>query len=403
MFSQAMLALGQKRSVIREIFEYGNRRKKEIGPENVFDFSIGNPSVPPPQALTDALIDLIQHTDPAALHAYTSAPGDADVREAIAKDLRERFHARARGDLVYMTAGAAASLTITLSALCVPGDEVIVLTPFFTEYSVFVAQARAKLVRVPAAEGTFQVDGGRLAAAVNAHTKAVIINTPNNPTGAVLTEESLRTLADVLNAGAEKYGHPIYVISDEPYRELVYGGVKAPFAANYYKNTVICYSFSKSLSLPGERIGYIAVSPEAEESENLFLAVCGAGRSLGFVCAPALFQRAVARCLGLTGDLSVYDRNRTLLYDAVTEYGFRAVKPDGAFYLFMQSPERDANAFCERAKKQELLFVPGDDFGGPGWVRIAYCVGTDMIRRSLPAFRKLAESYNLSGCQKTSF
>ena len=395
MFSQAMLALGQKRSVIREIFEYGNRRKKEIGPENVFDFSIGNPSVPPPQALTDALIDLIQHTDPAALHAYTSAPGDADVREAIAKDLRERFHARARGDLVYMTAGAAASLTITLSALCVPGDEVIVLTPFFTEYSVFVAQARAKLVRVPAAEGTFQVDGGRLAAAVNAHTKAVIINTPNNPTGAVLTEESLRTLADVLNAGAEKYGHPIYVISDEPYRELVYGGVKAPFAANYYKNTVICYSFSKSLSLPGERIGYIAVSPEAEESENLFLAVCGAGRSLGFVCAPALFQRAVARCLGLTGDLSVYDRNRTLLYDAVTEYGFRAVKPDGAFYLFMQSPERDANAFCERAKKQELLFVPGDDFGGPGWVRIAYCVGTDMIRRSLPAFRKLAESYNL--------
>ena len=403
MFSQAMLALGQKRSVIREIFEYGNRRKKEIGPENVFDFSIGNPSVPPPQALTDALIDLIQHTDPAALHAYTSAPGDADVREAIAKDLRERFHARARGDLVYMTAGAAASLTITLSALCVPGDEVIVLTPFFTEYSVFVAQARAKLVRVPAAEGTFQVDGGRLAAAVNAHTKAVIINTPNNPTGAVLTEESLRTLADVLNAGAEKYGHPIYVISDEPYRELVYGGVKAPFAANYYKNTVICYSFSKSLSLPGERIGYIAVSPEAEESENLFLAVCGAGRSLGFVCAPALFQRAVARCLGLTGDLSVYDRNRTLLYDAVTEYGFRAVKPDGAFYLFMQSPEPDANAFCERAKKQELLFVPGDDFGGPGWVRIAYCVGTDMIRRSLPAFRKLAESYNLSGCQKTSF
>lgn len=395
MFSQAMLALGQKCSVIREIFEYGNLRKKEIGPENVFDFSIGNPSVPPPQALTDALMDLIQNTDPAALHAYTSAPGDADVREAVAKDLRERFHARARGDLIYMTAGAAASLTITLSALCVPGDEVIVLTPFFTEYSVFVAQAGAKLVCVPAAEVTFQVDGDRLAAAVNAHTKAVIINTPNNPTGAVLTEESLRTLADVLKAGMEKYGHPIYLISDEPYRELVYGGVKAPFAANYYENTVICYSFSKSLSLPGERIGYIAVSPEAEDCENLFLAVCGAGRSLGFVCAPALFQRAVARCLGQTGDLSVYDRNRTLLYDAVTEYGFRAVKPDGAFYLFMQSPERDANTFCERAKKQELLFVPGDDFGGPGWVRIAYCVGTDMIRRSLPAFRKLAETYNL--------
>lgn len=395
MFSQTMLALGQKRSVIREIFEYGNQRKKEIGPENVFDFSIGNPSVPPPQALTDALMNLIQNTDPAALHAYTSAPGDADVREAVAKDLRERFHAKARGDLIYMTAGAAASLTITLSALCVPGDEVIVLTPFFTEYSVFVAQAGAKLVRVPAAEGTFQVDGDRLAAAVNAHTKAVIINTPNNPTGAVLTEESLRTLADVLNAGAAKYGHPIYLISDEPYRELVFGGVKAPFVANYYENTVICYSFSKSLSLPGERIGYIAVSPEAADCENLFLAVCGAGRSLGFVCAPALFQRAVARCLGQTGDLTVYDRNRTLLYDAVTEYGFRAVKPDGAFYLFMQSPEPDANAFCERAKKQELLFVPGDDFGGPGWVRIAYCVGTDMIRRSLPAFRKLAENYHL--------
>ena len=390
-----MLALGRKRSVIREIFEYGNQRKKEIGPENVFDFSLGNPSVPPPQAFSDALSRLIRDTDPAVLHAYTSAPGDAEVREAVAKDIRERFHAPAEGRLVYMTAGAAASLTITLSALCVPGDEVIVLAPFFTEYSVFVAQAGARLVAVPVAAGDFQLDGDALSQAVTPRTKAVLINSPNNPTGAVLNEGSIRTLAGILSDKAARFGHPIYLISDEPYRELVYGGVKAPFVSNYYKNTVICYSFSKSLSLPGERIGYILISPEAEDCQEMFLAVCGAGRALGFVCAPSLFQRAAAQCLGMTSDLSVYDTNRRLLYDGVTNCGFRAVKPDGAFYLFMQSPEPDANRFCEKAKEMELLLVPGDDFGCEGYVRIAYCVSTDMIRRSLPAFQKLAQAYHL--------
>lgn len=393
MVSENMLALGRHRSVIRDIFEYGNQRKAEVGPENVFDFSLGNPSVPAPQIVTDTLQELLLQTPPEQLHAYTSAPGDPQVRKAIAQYIHSTFSFDAQGKFIYMTAGAAASLTITLTALTEKDDEVIAFAPFFPEYRVFAEKAGAKFVVVKSQEGTFQIDPQALEAAINEHTKAVIVNSPNNPTGVVLNQESIDSLCRVLTEKSKAYGHPIYLIADEPYREIVYGDTKVAYLPVHYKNTIVCYSFSKSLSLPGERIGYILVSPEAEGAEDIFDAVCGAGRALGYVCAPSLFQQLVKTCLGHTADISVYDENRKLLYDALTQYGFEAVYPDGAFYLFVRSPEPDAAAFCEKAKKEDLLLVPADSFGCPGYVRIAYCVKPEQIRRSLPAFRKLAEFY----------
>ena len=393
MVSEKMLALGRHSSVIRDIFEYGNQRRAQVGPENVFDFSLGNPSVPAPQVVTDTLQQLIAQTPAEALHAYTSAPGDFGVRSAIAQYVQDTFHFSARADHIYMTVGAAASLAITLTALAEEGDQVIAFAPFFPEYRVFVEKTGAEFVTVPSAEGTFQIDPQALADAINAHTKAVIVNSPNNPTGVVLTRESIQALCTVLEEKSAEYGHPIYLISDEPYRELVYGDTEVPYIPCFYKNTIVCYSFSKSLSLPGERIGYILVSPTAEGADMVYDAVCGAGRALGYVCAPSLFQMLVKACLGQTADLSIYDENRKLLYSALTEYGFEAVYPDGAFYLFLKSPEPDANAFCEKAKALDLLLVPADSFGCPGYARIAYCVTTDQIRRSLPAFKKLADLY----------
>ena len=393
MVCEKMLELGRHRSVIRDIFEYGNRRKAEIGAENVFDFSLGNPSVPAPPVVTETLQKLIAETPAEQLHAYTSAAGDPTVRGAIAQYIRDSFGFSVTGQHIYMTVGAAASLTISLTALVQEGDEVIAIAPFFPEYRVFAQRTGAKFVTVNSAEKTFQIDAESLSAAVNAHTKAVIVNSPNNPTGIVLTEESIRALAAVLEEKSRQYGHPIYLIADEPYRELVYGGTPVPYIPNYYKNTIVCYSFSKSLSLPGERIGYILVSPQAEDADAVYDAVCGAGRALGYVCAPSLFQQLVKACLGQTADLSVYDENRRLLYGALTQCGFEVVEPNGAFYLFVKAPEPDANAFCEKAKQYELLLVPGDSFGCPGYVRIAYCVTTEQIRRSLPAFRQLARHY----------
>jgi len=393
MVSEKMLQLGRHRSVIHEIFEYGNQRKAQIGAENVFDFSLGNPSVHSPQIVTDTLLKLIGETPAASLHAYTSTLGDIHVREAIADYVRDSFGFEAKASHIYMTAGAAASLTITLTALVEEGDEVIAFAPFFPEYRVYVEKTGAKFVVVNSAEGTFQIDPEALAAAITPHTKAVIVNSPNNPTGAVLNAHSIRSLTDILNEKSRVYGHPIYLIADEPYRELVYDNTPVPYLPCCYANTVVCYSFSKSLSLPGERIGYILVSPEAEGAQLVFDAVCGAGRALGYVCAPSLFQQLVKECLGHTADITVYDENRRLLYDALTEYGFEAVYPDGAFYLFLRSPEPDANAFCEKAREHDLLLVPGDDFGCPGYVRIAYCVTTEQIHRSLPAFRQLAKRY----------
>ena len=393
MVVKKMLALGRHNSVIRDIAEFGRQRSLQVGPENVFDFSIGNPSVPAPQVVTDTLQKLIAETPAEQLHAYTAAPGDLGVRQAVAQYVQKTFGFAAEAKYIYMTAGASSSLAITLHTVAEEGDEVIVFTPYFPEYRVFIEKTGAKFVAVNSAEKTFQLGPDALAAAINENTKAVVVNSPSNPTGVVLNEQSIRTLCDILTEKSQEYGHPIYLLADEPYRELVYGDTQVPYIPNYYKNTIVCYSFSKSLSLPGERIGYILVSPEAEEAPEVYDAVCGAGRALGYICAPSLLQQLVKRCLGMTVDLSVYDENRKLLYEALTQYGFEAVYPDGAFYLFMKSPEPDANAFCEKAKSFDLLLVPADSFGCPGYVRIAYCVTTNQIRRSLPAFRKLAALY----------
>ncbi len=394
--NQKMVHLGQVRSVIREIFEYGNRRAKEIGRENVFDFSLGNPSVPAPDAVRDTMCGLLQNADPVSLHGYTSAQGAEATRQAIADDLNRRFGAAVNKDDLYMTCGAAASLTVSLHALVNPGDEVIVVAPFFPEYRVFAEQAGAVLRVVPAERERFQIDFSALRELLNEKTKAMIINSPNNPTGALLSQETLETLCNLLRERSEEYGHPIFLLSDEPYRELVYeANAKVPYLTNLYDHTLVCYSYSKSLSLPGERIGYIVVCNRMPERDEVYAAVCGAGRALGFVCAPSLMQRVLPEVLGRTSELAVYRENRDLLYGALTSYGFCCVKPDGAFYLFVESPEPDANVFCEKAREYELLLVPSDSFGCPGYVRISYCVSTEQIRRSLPAFEALAKAYGL--------
>lgn len=394
MVSKEMLALGKKSSVIREIFEYARVRRGEIGAENVFDFSLGNPSIPAPAVVGETMQKLLTDTDPVLLHGYTSATGDMGVRQTIAANIRERFGFEANPALMYMTCGAAASLTISLRALCSAGDEVLLLAPFFPEYQVFVRNAGAVPVIVPGREGTFDIDFSALAAAINPKTRAIIVNSPNNPSGVVLDEACIRQLAMLLREKSAEYGRPIAIIADEPYRELVYGDVQVPYIPCYYDDTLVCYSYSKSLSLPGERIGYILVPPKMTGAGDVFAAVCGAGRSLGFVCAPSLLQFTVGACDGTPPDLTAYDANRRLLYDSLTEMGYEAVRPDGAFYLFVKALEPDANAFCERAKKYELLLVPSDDFGVTGYVRIAYCVSNDQIRRSLPAFEALYNDYH---------
>lgn len=396
MVNEKMYALGSRRSAIREIFEYAKKRSAEIGPENVFDFSIGNPSVPAPACVNESIVRIVKEMPSVELHGYTSAQGDKGCREKIASNLRARFGAEISGDDLYLTCGAAACLTISMHALVCPGDEILAFAPYFAEYKVFAEGAGAKFTALPSEEGTFLPDFAVLEKAMNPAVKAVLVNSPNNPSGVVYGEDTVQKLASFLRAKEEEYGHPVYVISDEPYRELVYDEKTfVPFIPNYYPDTLVCYSYSKSLSLPGERIGYIAVSPRAAEAGKVYAAVCGAGRALGFVCAPALFQRVAAECDGKTSDLEVYKRNRDLLYNGLTALGYSCVYPDGAFYLFVKSPEPDANAFCARARKHELLFVSGDDFGCPGYVRIAYCVSTEQIRRSMPRFQKLAEEYSL--------
>lgn len=393
MFNQTMQKLGEERSVIREIFEYGNARAREIGRENVFDYSLGNPSVPAPDCVREEIGRLLSEVPAQSLHGYTSAAGAPDVREAVAAYIRERFGLPMPAELVYMTCGAAASLTITLNALCEEGDEFAVVAPYFPEYRVFIERAGGKCVAVRSDE-RFRLDIAALDRAIGKRTKAVLLNSPNNPTGAVYGEEELKALSALLRRKSEEKGAPVFLLSDEPYRELTYGAT-VPYMACLYENTVTCYSFSKSLSLAGERIGYIAVSPACAGAEALFAAVCGAGRSLGYVCAPALFQRVAAKCLGKSSDIGKYRENRDLLAGALREYGFSFAEPDGAFYLFTKSPEADAKAFCERAKKYELLLVPSDSFGTEGYVRLSYCVSREMIARSLPAFRALAKEYSL--------
>nr|WP_302690033.1 pyridoxal phosphate-dependent aminotransferase [uncultured Eubacterium sp.] len=393
MYTESLVKLGKVRSEIREIFEYGNKRKAEIGAENVFDFSIGNPSVPAPKSVDDAIIDLVNNSDSVALHGYTSAQGDAHVRETIANYINDKFGTNVTANNIYMTCGAAASLTIVMNAILQKDDECIVFTPYFPEYGVFIERTGAKLVEVKSQEKTFQIDMDNFEKAINEKTKAVIINSPNNPSGVVYTVETIEKMCQLLKKKEEEYGHPIFLITDEPYRELVYDDTEVPYVINYYDNTFVCYSYSKALSLPGERIGYIVVSPKMIDEEDAYAAVCGAGRALGYVCAPSMLQRVIEKCISDTSDISIYKENRDLLYNALTKMGFECVYPDGAFYLFVKAMGEDAYEFCEKAKEYELLLVPADSFGTPGYVRVSYCVQTKQIEDALPAFEKLAESY----------
>jgi len=393
MISQEMLRLGQQSSVIRAISEYGAKRKQEIGAENVFDFSLGNPSIPAPDAIEKTILDLCGSVPASILHGYTSSAGDWNTRQAIASSICERFQFPAQAQLIYMTCGAAASLTVALHALLNAGDEVVVPTPFFPEYRVFIEKAGGTLVEAPCEMPSFQLSLSRLEEAITEKTKALLINSPNNPSGAVYSEKSLQKLCEMLRRKEAEFGTHIYLICDEPYRELYYGEGQVPWIPSLYERTLVAYSYSKSLSLPGERIGYLLVSHAMPESSEVFAAVCGAGRSLGFVCAPSLWQRVVAQNQGLTSDVEAYRKNRDLLLASLSRMGYVITPPEGAFYLFVKALEEDAAAFCERAKKYELLLVPSDSFGVKGFVRIAYCVSGETIERSLPAFEKLWEEY----------
>lgn len=396
MVSEKMLALGESRSVIRDISEFADARRQEIGAENVFDFSIGNPSVPAPGRVDETFRSLLDSVDSITLHSYTPAPGLMKARMAAARQesLRAGFDIPAGS--IYLTCGAAASLAISLRALVCPGDKIALLAPYFPEYKVFVENAGAEAVVVPPADLSMQPDLAVFKKVVASGIKAVIVNSPNNPSGAVLSAETLEAMADILRAESAKKGESIYMIADEPYRELVYDGAEVPFVPSIYPDTIVCYSYSKSLSLPGERLGYIMVPPCVSDSGKVFAAVCGAGRSLGYLCAPALSQYMLAECADERPDIAAYAANRALLYGALTEMGFECVKPDGAFYLFVKAPNGvSGTEFYEAGKRFELLMVPSDSFGVEGYVRVAYCVSEDTIRRSLPAFKKLAELYSL--------
>ena len=395
MINEKMRGLGAQRSEIRELFEYGKKRKAEIGEANVFDFSLGNPSVPCPEAVNQAMIQLLNTEESIVLHGYTSAQGDKGVRDTIADYIRKTHGFDVSNDSFYMTVGAAAALTSALTAVVSEGEEVILLAPYFPEYKVFVEKCGGVVKEVKCTDKSFQPDVDAISGAISEKTAAIIVNSPNNPTGAVYSEESIKKIAHALTEGSKKYGKDIYLIADEPYRELVYDGLDVPFIPNYYNNTIVCYSYSKSLSIPGERIGYCMVSPRATNALAVYQAVMGSGRALGYVCAPALLQKMIPLCIGMTSDISIYDTNRKLLLDKLTEYGYETVKPDGAFYLFMKSPIEDARAFSEIAKKHELLLVPSDSFGYKGYLRISYCVKTEEIERALPAFKALAEEMQL--------
>ena len=389
MINQTAYELGANRSCIRELFEYGRARTAIVGEENVFDYSLGNPSIPTPPEVDQTIRDILADTDTLKIHGYTSAVGDMAARKAIADDLNARYDAGASPEELFLGCGAAPELVAVFRALAVPGAEILAIAPYFPEYKPFVESAGAIFKVVPPDVPGFQINLAVLEGMLTPKTQAVIINSPNNPSGVVYTEETLKALAALLTQKGEEFGHPIYIVSDEPYRELVYGGVEAPFLPNIYPNTVVCYSYSKSLSLPGERIGYVYVPAQCVDSRALLSAVAGAARAAGHVCAPSLWQKVIARCARLRPDLKSYDRNRRALYEGLTAMGYEMAKPDGAFYLFIKAPGGDANAFSEKAKEKDLLLVPGDGFGCPGYFRICYCVSYDMIQRSLPVFEQL--------------
>jgi len=393
MLNERMVALGTQRSVIRELFEFGKVRAAEVGVENVFDFSIGNPSVPAPEMVNEVAIKLLQEMDPVLLHGYTSAQGDALVRKQIADNLNKRFATAFRPENLYMTVGAAASLCCCLNGLCNPGDEVIVFAPFFPEYRVFIEGAGAKITMIPADVEAFQIDFAAFEAAINEKTKAVIVNSPNNPSGTLYSEDTVKKLASILEEASNKFGQPIYLLADEPYREIVFEGQSVPFLPKFYNNTLVCYSWSKSLSLPGERMGYVLVPDAVSDSELVYAAVAGAGRSLGYVNAPSLFQRVCAACVDVTADVAVYEENKNIMVPALREMGYHVVEPQGTFYMFPRTLIPDDIAFCEKAKDYNLLIVPGTGFGCPRHARISYCVPTERAKRSLDAFEALAKYY----------
>ncbi len=392
MVSERMLGLGTARSVIRELFEYGNKRKQEVGAENVFDFSLGNPSVPAPAEVNETIIRILRE-NPDSIHCYTSAPGDVGARQRFADSLNRRFGCAYTPDEFYITVGAAAALCCVLNGLTCPGDEYVVFAPYFPEYKVFIEGAGGKMVMVPPETEGFQIDFEAFERLLTPHTKGVVVNSPNNPSGVVYSRETLETLAAILKAKSAEYGHAIYLISDEPYREIVFSGFEVPWLPHIYPDTIVCYSFSKSLSMPGERLGYVLVPKTVTDAAEVYPAVAGAGRSLGYVNAPSLFQQVTSYCCDLTADISVYEQNCALLVNELRAMGYHVVQPGGAFYLFPRSLEPDDMAFSERAKQHDLLLVPGSGFGAPGHFRISYCMPTEMIQRSLPKFRALAESY----------
>ncbi|MBC2888454.1 pyridoxal phosphate-dependent aminotransferase [Gordonibacter massiliensis (ex Traore et al. 2017)] len=391
MVNERMYGLGAEPSAIRELFAYGMARKAEIGDENVFDFSIGNPSVPAPEAAKQAVLELMEEP-PCDLHGYTPAAGAPSVRQTVADHIRRRFGVPASPDQVYLTAGAAAGLAISISAVTKPGDEVIVIAPYFPEYKVWIDTAACACVEVPAHVPDFQLDIDALDAAIGPKTSAVIINSPNNPVGAVYTRENLGAFAALLERKEAELSRKIYVISDEPYREITYGA-EVPYVPCVWPRTIVCYSYSKSLSLPGERIGYIYVSDLMDDAREVSTAVAGAGRALGFICAPVLFQRVIERCIDEPSDVASYAANRALLTKGLGALGYEFVEPDGAFYLWVRALEDDAQAFSDRAKAHELLLVPSDSFGVGGWVRVSYCISRETIERSMPAFKALMEEY----------
>ena len=384
-------AYGAQKSSIREIAAYGSARKAEIGAENVFDFSLGNPSIPAPESVRASIARALE-LPPTQLHGYTPAPGLPAAREAVAASLNRRFGTSYAAGDVYLTCGAAASLSISFHATVNAGDEVIVIAPYFPEYRVWIETAGAACVEVMADPETFQIDVAAVAAAITAKTKAIVINSPNNPVGSVYAEQNLADLASALRDAEKRLGTKIYLVSDEPYREITYGA-DVPWVPAIYDRTIVCYSYSKSLSLPGERIGWVLVPNTNPEHDELVLSVAGAGRKLGFVCAPALFQHVVIDCVDEPTDVEAYAENRRALTEGLSELGYEYIEPQGAFYLWVKALEPDANAFFERAKSFELLPVPSDSFGCPGWVRVGYCVSHETIVNSMPAWKKLAESY----------
>lgn len=395
MVNQVFHQLGSEPSVIRELFAYGLAQAKMVGPENVFDYSIGNPSIPAPAKVNQAIHDVLNDTDSILVHGYSMAAGFEVTRQAVADNLNRRFGLSLRAGNLFLTCGAAPGLIAVIKALLAqPDSEILVVAPYFPEYRPFVESNGGHLVVVPADTEAFQIRMDAVEACISPRTQAIIINSPNNPSGVVYTRQTLQELAALLQRKSAEYGHPIYIIADEPYRELVYGDVEVPFIPTIYPNTIVCYSYSKSLSLPGERIGYVCVPDFVEDHQAVYAAVAGAARSSGHVCPPTLIQLALARCVDEMPDLAAYDENRMLLYRELSDMGYVCAKPDGAFYLFIKAPGGDDIAFSEKAKREHnLLVVPGTGFGCPGYLRLSYCVSNDMIRRSLPAFRAMLAEF----------